>query len=652
MSLSLPDASVNKNLQGRGARASVQRFGGFLAGMIMPNIGAFIAWGLITALFIPTGWWPNATLTTMTTPMITYLLPVLIGYTGGKMVHGTRGAVIGAIATMGVVVGSSIPMFLGAMIMGPLAGWLLKQLDKVLEGHIHAGFEMLVDNFSLGILGMLLAIGGHLGIGPVVDHLMNWMASGVNVLVSHHLLPLASIFVEPAKVLFLNNAVNHGILTPLGIEQAKTAGRSILFMIESNPGPGFGLLMAYWVFGAKHIRDSVPGAVIIELLGGIHEIYFPYVLMKPKTILATMAGGMSGVATGVLFHAGLVGPASPGSIFAWFLMTPRGGYLPMILDFLVATIVSFVVASLLIRPDRARDEAAALEQADNAAAAAAAAGAALAEPGSVNLATIDRVIVACDAGMGSSVMVASQLKKKLAPYGVDVTHTSVENIPVDAKLVLTQETLALRAQRQVPSAQIVAFTNFTNDPAFDAVTDAIRKAKEGVGGNPVEDASPATVAAVVGAEKRAKKKGLSSDVLPREGVKLGLHAVNKEDAIRQAGGTLLDLGAIDPQYIEGMIAREGEVSTYMGEGFTIPHGTNQSRQYVRKTTLGFLQFPDGVDWDGKTCYVAIPIASRSDEHIGIMAKLAGVLADKASAEQLRTATSIDEVLALLAPEEN
>lgn len=652
MSLSLPDASVNKNLEGKSVRASVQRFGGFLAGMIMPNIGAFIAWGLITALFLSTGWLPNPTLAKLIDPMLTYLLPLLIGYTGGKMVHGTRGAVIGAIATMGVVVGASVPMFLGAMLMGPLAAWLLKKLDKVLDGHVRAGFEMLVDNFSLGILGMLLAIGGHLSIGPIVDTLMGWMASGVNVLVAHHLLPLASIFVEPAKVLFLNNAVNHGILTPLGIEGAKQTGRSILFMVESNPGPGFGLLLAYWAFGAKNIRDSVPGAVIIHLFGGIHEIFFPYVLMKPKTILATIAGAMSGLAVGSVLGAGLVGPASPGSIITWFVMTPRGGYLPMILDFLTATVVSFVVASLLIRPDKARDEAAVVAQ-ESSGTQTAAGG----EEGShagdaqIDASGVRTVVVACDAGMGSSVMVASVLKKKLSPYGVDVTHTSVEDIPADARLVLTQENLATRARRQAPKAHVVPFTNFTNDPAFDAVADAVRRAHEGVT-EASDETSPASVAVVVDAERRATKKSLSADVLPRAGIRLGLTARDKDDAIRQAGQVLLDLGAIDEEYVGGMIDRESEVSTYMGEGFAIPHGTNRARAHVRTTALGFLQFPAGVEWNGKTCYVAIPIASRSDEHIGIMAKLATVLADKTKAEQLRTATTVDQVLTLLAPEGN
>jgi PTS system mannitol-specific IIC component len=337
-----------KHLEGSGVRATIQRLGGYLAGMIMPNIGAIIAWGLLTALFIPTGWLPNKGLASMVGPIITYLLPVLIGYTGGRMVHGQRGAVIGAVATMGVIVGTTIPMFLGAMIMGPLSAYVLKLLDEQTEKIKREGFEMLIDNFSLGILGMLLAILGYLGVGPVVDYLATQAGHGVNYLIAHDLLPIASVFVEPAKVLFLNNAVNHGVLSPLGIAQAAAHGKSILFMVETNPGPGLGVLTAYLLFGPKSLRPTVPGAMIIHFLGGIHEIYFPYILMKPRLILAAIGGGASGLLTATVLHAGLVATPSPGSIFAYLAVTPKGGYFPVLADIVVAAAVSFALGAALL----------------------------------------------------------------------------------------------------------------------------------------------------------------------------------------------------------------------------------------------------------------------------------------------------------------
>lgn len=341
---------------GQGWRTTVQRFGGNLAAMVMPNIGAFIAWGLLTALFIPTGWVPNEGLATLVGPMINTLLPLLIGYTGGRLVHDQRGAVIGAVATMGIVVGSEIPQFLGAMLIGPLAAYVLLRFDRLIQGRVRAGFEMLVNNFSLGILGMLMAILGYLAIGPVVTALATALGNGVEFLVDRSLLPVASVIIEPAKVLFLNNAINHGVLGPLGVVQAEETGRSILFMLESNPGPGLGVLLAFWVAGPKPVRPTVPGAAIIHFLGGIHEIYFPYVLMKPQVIVASIAGGAAGVLTFLATGAGLVATPSPGSIFAYLAVTPRGGYLGVLLGIVVAAAVSFVAGVVILRLTREKAE--------------------------------------------------------------------------------------------------------------------------------------------------------------------------------------------------------------------------------------------------------------------------------------------------------
>ena len=343
---------------GDGLRARVQRFGSRLAGMVMPNIGAFIAWGLITALFIPDGWLPNKDLAEMVGPIITFLLPILIGFTGGKLVHGHRGGVVGAVATMGVIVGTEVPMFLGAMIMGPLGAYIIKKFDEAIEGKVKPGFEMLIDNFSAGIVGMLLAVVGYKGAGPIVEQLTTWLGNGVETLVDNNLLPVASVVIEPAKVLFLNNAINHGVLTPLGAAEAAEAGKSVLFMLESNPGPGLGVLLAYWIFGPRSLRPTVPAAIIIQFFGGIHEIYFPYILMKPKMILAAILGGAAGIATFQLTNAGLVASPSPGSIFAYFIQTPKGfgNFAAMLAGVIIAAAVSFVVGSALLGFGRGSDD--------------------------------------------------------------------------------------------------------------------------------------------------------------------------------------------------------------------------------------------------------------------------------------------------------
>lgn len=483
----MTDTAQLKNLEGAGFRARVQRLGGQLAGMVMPNISAFIAWGLITAMFIPTGWMPNETMAKLVGPMITFLLPVLIGYTGGRLVHGQRGAVVAAIATVGVAVGADVPMFLGAMIIGPVTAYLLKLVDSFTKQHTRAGFEMLVDNFSAGILGGLMAIGGLVGVGPVVTAATKAAGHGVDWLVSSHLLPLVSIIVEPAKVLFLNNAINHGVLSPLGVEQATQHGKSLLFMIESNPGPGLGILLAYLYFGPKTLRPTVPGAIVVHFLGGIHEIYFPYLLMKPRLILAAVAGGMAGVSTAMILKAGLIAAPSPGSIFAYLAVTPKGGYFPVLTSIVIAAAVSFLVGSALLKTERAKDEdvdpaqvapVAVAGSADAADAEAVVAEAEAAVTRSLAGSEIKSVIVACDAGMGSSVMLASQLTKRLKPYGVTVTHTAVNEIPPGTPLVVTHQDLAARARSVAPDAVIIPFQSFLNDPAFDKLEAAIRDGGE------------------------------------------------------------------------------------------------------------------------------------------------------------------------------
>lgn len=418
-------------------KEKVQVFGRFLSSMVMPNIGAFIAWGLIAALFIKTGWLPNEQLAQLVDPMSQYLLPLLIAYTGGKLTGGSRGGVMAAIATMGVVVATDVPMFLGAMIMGPFAGWVIKKFDALVEGHIKAGFEMLINNFSVGILGGILAILSYYVFAPAMLAATGAMAAGVQFFVNHSILPLASLFIEPAKVLFLNNAINHGILTPLGLQQVQEAGKSIFFLMESNPGPGLGILLAYCLAGKGSARDTAPGAIIIHFFGGIHEIYFPYVLMNPVLLLAVMGGGAAGVFTFNLLGAGLVGPASPGSILAIMAMVPKsGGYLGVLAGVAVAAVVSFAIALPLLKifgKDENLEDAIAKKDAMKAAAKGETAP--VLSP-DTDVSAIRHIVFACDAGMGSSAMGATVLSKKLNAAGIcpetKAAHNASEILPLNS----------------------------------------------------------------------------------------------------------------------------------------------------------------------------------------------------------------------------
>jgi len=459
-------------------KVKIQRFGSYLSGMVMPNIGAFIAWGFITALFIPTGWWPNETLAELVGPMIVYLLPLLIGFTGGRMVHDFRGGVVGAIATMGVVVGADIPMFLGAMIMGPFGGWVIKQFDKAVEGKIKSGFEMLVNNFSAGIIGAILAVVALMGIGPVVEALMTVLANAVDAMMSANLIPLANVFIEPAKILFLNNAINHGVLGPIGVEQVAEAGRSMMFLLEANPGPGFGLLLAFMFFGKGAAKSSSPGAIIIHFLGGIHEIYFPYVLMKPSLLLSVIAGGVVGTFTFNILGAGLVASPSPGSIFAIMAMAPRGGFLPVMAGVATSTIAAFLVAAFILKASKDTDDMNLDEAAKKTQELKGKESSVLGQLDSEKVnKDVKKIVFACDAGMGSSAMGASLLRKKVqeAELDIEVTNSAIRNLTEDAEIIITHKDLTDRATQQIPNATHISVENFLSSPKYDELIDSLKK---------------------------------------------------------------------------------------------------------------------------------------------------------------------------------
>ena len=450
-------------MEHKSARAKVQAFGGFLTAMVIPNIGAFIAWGFITALFIPTGWMPNEHFAKIVGPMITYLLPVMIGSTGGHLVGGKRGAVMGGIGTIGVIIGADIPMFLGSMIMGPLGGLVIKHIDRLLDKRIPAGFEMVINNFSLGIAGMLLCLLGFEVIGPAVLIANNFIKECIEALVHAGYLPLLSLINEPAKILFLNNAIDQGVYYPLGMQQASETGKSIFFMVASNPGPGLGLLLAFTFFGKGMAKKSAPGAMIIHFLGGIHELYFPYVLMKPLTLIAMIAGGMSGTWIFNMLGGGLVAGPSPGSIFAYLALTPKGAFLATIAGVTAGTLVTFAVASFILNMNK--NSEAEMEDTFNDSANAVKA---MKQEGKFSYQDIKHIAFVCDAGMGSSAMGATTFRKRLEKAGrdIDVKHYAIENVPDDADIIVTHASLEGRAKR-VSDKPLVLIKNYLGDPQLD-----------------------------------------------------------------------------------------------------------------------------------------------------------------------------------------
>ena len=622
---------------------TIARFGKFLSAMVMPNIGAFIAWGFITALFIDTGWVPNADLASIQPFMLTFLLPVLIAAQGGKMVGGDRGRVMGAIAVMGCIAGvggtDGQPMLMGAMIMGPLAGWVIKKFDQAMEGRMPAGFEMLINNFSVGIFGMILAIIGYYAIGPIMSAILSILSAGVAFLVNHSLLPLVSVFLEPAKVLFLNNAINHGVFTPIGAEQVAEAGKSIMYMLETNPGPGLGVLLAYMFFSKdRTTKGSAPGAIIIHFFGGIHEIYFPYILMNPAVIIAPIVGNACAILFFSIMNAGLNGPAAPGSIIAFIMMSPRDSILVSIIGVVIAAAVSFVIASPIVKMagaknlDEAQSKMQQMKAEAKGTAVPAAASAPLTEGGAVK-----KVIFACDAGMGSSAMGATKFRNRIKAERPDliVTNTSVDNIPADADVVVCQQVLADRARASAPQAHLVAIGNFLADPGLDALYQALTAVKPA--GAPQTEA---TAPAAAPAEK--KRTTINADC-----VKLGLPSVSKEEAIRAAGRLLVEQGCVDEAYIDAMLEREKLVTTYMGMGIAIPHGTTEQKARVKKSGIVMLQYPDGVDFGEEKAQLVFGIAGVGDEHLDLLSNICTALEDEEVLNKLKTTNDVSYVLQCL-----
>ena len=624
----------------------VQKFGRFLSGMVMPNIGAFIAWGLIAALFIEAGWFPNATIAKMVSPMLSYLLPILIAYTGGKMVGGQKGAVAGSLAALGAIASTESTMFIGAMICGPLGGWCIKKFDEKMEGHVPAGFEMVVNNFSVGIIGGLLAILSIFAIGPTCVVLTNWLGAGVGWLVDHSLLPLTAVLVEPAKVLFLNNAINHGVFTPIGTEQVEALraageiGKSILYMIESNPGPGLGLLLAYCVAGKGETRSSAGAAAIIQFVGGIHEIYFPYVLMNPVVILGPMLGNVCGIFTLNLLGGGLSGPASPGSVIAELMLTPKGCYVANIAGIAVAGAVSFAISVFLLK-FFGKDASLAEAQAQVASAKAASKGQAPATDAptgaKVDINSVKKIVFACDAGMGSSAMGATMLRNKLKDAGItdiEVIHHPVSEIPADCQIVVTHHELAHRAVASNPKARVIPIQNFMGAPEYAMLVDELVAARSG-------KAAPAP-SAPQAEEKPAVPAAI---LLEQKNIVLNCKSVTPEEAIKAVGKLMVESGYCAEGYVQGMIDRNESFPVAIGSHVAIPHGTNESRDFIQKTGLVVMTYPDGIVWgeDEELVRLVIGIASQGEEHLDILNRIVEVCETEEDTDALVDNATVEEL---------
>lgn len=598
----------------------LQTLGKFFSSMIIPNIGIFIAWGFATAIFIPTGWYPNERIAELIDQIIKYLLPILVGYTGGKRVGGLRGAVVASIATMGVIVGTNIPMLIGAMFIGPISGYIIKKFDKIIKDKIPVGFEMLVNNFSVAIIGLILAIIGLFIVGPfivIVSHIIN---AGVKFFINKSLLPILAIFIEPAKVVFLNNVINHGIIDIIALDQVNELGESILYLLEANPGPGLGVILAYWVYSKGAMKESAPSASIIQFFGGIHEIYFPYILINPILIIPSILGNMASIVVFLTFNSGLISTASPGSIFSIIMLSSKGNVIGNLLGVLVGVIVSFIASSLFFKREMIK-----INEKDNK-------NEDIKEVNiDVNLENIKKIVFACDVGMGSSAMGATKFKNKIKDLnlGIDIVNSSVEKIPDDADIVITHEGLLSSVRNYLNKHQFIFIESFLDDKKLDSLYEKLyHKFKKENEVMEVENLN--------GIQK--------TQILESSNIILGLSSESKEEAIARAGELLFEKGYVNYEYIDSMIERENKISTYIGMGIAIPHGTESGKNEVKESGVVILQYPNGISFGGQIAYLIIAVAAKGSDHLEILSNIASSLGNIEVLESLKTTNDSKEIL--------
>ena len=598
-------------------KEKVQSFGNFISSMIIPNIGAFIAWGFITAIFTPTGWFPNEKITLLVEPLTQYLLPLLVGITGGKVTGGPRGGVVAAISTIGVIASTSIPMVLGAMVMGPLSGYIIKKFDKIIKDKVPAGFEMLVNNFSLAIIGMILAIVGLFVIGPSMTIIVGVMNIGVSFIVKNGSLPLLAVFIEPIKVLFLNNAINHGIIDVIALDQVNEYGKSILYLLEANPGPGLGVILSYFIYSKGTMKQSAPSAAIIQFFGGIHEIYFPYILINPSLLLAAIIGSIVSIITFLTFNSGLIATASPGSIFSIMMLSHKSDILTNLLGVCVGAIVSFFISAFLLkRKYREKDDKNTnrenVQELD------------------LDIKDIKKIVFACDVGMGSSAMGATNFRNRIKDFNLDieVVNSSVANIPDDADIIITHKGLLDSIKKEINKDKIIFIENFLEDDNLEVLYEKLSKKNEGNEINAVEDLLE-----------------VENNTLLNEGnILLGLESESKEEAIIRAGELLFNNGYTKYEYIDSMLERENIISTYIGLGIAIPHGTESGKSEVEKAGIIVLQYPKGIKFGTQTAYLLIAVAAKHDEHLEIISSIAKSLEDIELIEKIKTTTNPKDIL--------
>jgi PTS system mannitol-specific IIC component len=599
--------------------------GRFLSQLVFQNISGLLALGFLRILFAPSGWFPHEGVYQIVDFIVLYFIPIQFANTGGKMIGGQRGGVIASFVMVGLVAGNttSYSMILPSMCVGPIIGYLIKKTDQWLERRTPPGYELLIYNGAAGLVGTLTAVVCYLYVGPLFARTMQMIYQEALLLAQSQLLPLISVIIEPSKLFFFNNVINHGILEPLGIQETKVNHKSIFFLLESNPGPGFGLLLAFYLKSKGQElaeRRNLKSSMFIQLFGGIHELYFPYALMKPLVILPLIVAGAAGNFIFYMFESGLVATPSPGSIIVLLVLAPLGEHVGIIVGFAISVAVSFIGCMFVLSVRGAQVN----KQSAN-------------KPIVVSELSVykqhevvrpmKKVAFACDAGMASSAMGAALFKKKLREKNIksEVVNCSVDRVPVDADIVVAHSHLIERARQVCPGAEFYPLVTFLDDALYERIMERIVETDE----YGEEDVFPFAGGRCI----------ITTGHVIMEGT-----AQTKWQAIDELGELLYRLGHISPGYIEEMKEREFTNATYLGNQVAIPHGISADSSNIRSSGLVVGRYPDGIDFGkGEIAHLVFALAIRGSDQLSVLSQLAYLIEDKHKIWQLLHSTSRDEV---------
>lgn len=596
-------------------KAKLKKTAEFISHIVVKNIPFFIVIGIVTLL----------DLGEFKTLLYSTLLPVIMAYTAGSTIEEKYGGITAVIIMGGVLAQYKIGSLLEPIFIGAAGGYSIKKYGEFIKKYEYPGYEMLINNLGLASIGLSLIWLINKGLPFYEEFQLLFQQNVVSRLFNVEYLPLYSIIIEPSKVFFMNNFINHGIFSVLGVSELTEKGKSIFFLLETNPGPGLGMLMAYFFTGKKEAkRKETLSNIFIHSIGGIHEVYFSYVLRNLRMILPLILGGMSGIYLFSKLNLGLVGIASPGSVFLIMILAPFKDKLPVLFSIAVSAGVSFFLSYIMLRqqqnfeidPEEKKEKDILLEPEDI--------------PHKVT--QYKNICLVCDAGMGSSAMGLTFLRRKLEKNnltgtGIHVVNCSIDNIKYkNPDVIIVHNQLLERTKKEISGVEIIVIDDFLDPKPYDLLIEKIKK------------------------QRKPLKK--VEHTLEKENIILGLKRVKKEEALTKLGKSMYENGYVDSPYIDSILERESLGSTYTGKGIALPHGTAKGRMYIKKTGLVIHQYPYGIDFgNGNIVYVLIGVAALEDEHIEIISKIADIIDDEKASEILATAMDIEDVYKILCMEE-